>query len=371
MLALERYVGLDRDLEVLPSETEVSARIKRRQPMTRPELAVLLAYSKIALYSEIIDSPVIDDPYLSRVLADYFPKSMREQFAGEIETHTLRREIISTMLTNAIINRGGSTFITRLKEQTGRGARSVAFSFAAAMGVFRLSEFFSRIDALDGKVDGQRQLSLYMLLQDILRHQTAWFIRYCDFSEGLSTLIDRYRSGIDKLAASTDTIFDEWLNARLEESHQSLLTTDVSEDVAHRFAVLKALSDGPDIIALAIKLDRDEIEVGKEYYAASSYFRIDELRARSQSQQQSDYYTRIAIGSTLNAAAASIKAITQQVFEMEIDANGEVGFETWRSTWKTDVDRARNGIDEILDGNDLTLAKLTVAVAQLRELAES
>ncbi|HKJ63305.1 MAG TPA: NAD-glutamate dehydrogenase domain-containing protein, partial [Hyphomicrobiales bacterium] len=371
MASLERNVGLERELENLPSDTEVRARIKRNQPMTRPELAVLLAYSKIALYSEIIDSQIIDDPYLSRVLADYFPKSMRDQFADEIETHTLRREIISTMLTNGIINRGGSTFITRLKEQTGRGARNIAFAFAATMGVFHLSEFFHQIDALDGKVDGQRQLSLYKLLQDIVRKQTAWFIRHGDFSAGLSSLIDRYRSGIDNLAASIDTLFDEWLSERLEASQQSLLTADVSKEVARRFAVVKALSDGPDIISLAVKMDRDEIEIGRVYYAASSFFRMDELRVRSESHQQSDYYTRIAISSTLNAAAVAIKAITQQVFEAEAGVDGGASFETWRSAREADVDRARNGIDEILDGGDLTLAKLTVAVAQLRELAES
>jgi glutamate dehydrogenase len=210
-----------------------------------------------------------------------------------------------------------------------------------------------------------------MLLQDILRHQTAWFIRYGDFSEGLSSLIDRYRSGIDNLAASIDTLFDEWLTERLEQSQKSLMTDDVSEEIARRFAVLKALSDGPDIISLAIRMERDEIAIGRVYYAASSYFRMDELRARSQSDQQPDYYTRIAIGGTLNAAAAAIKAITQQVFETEVDGDGEAGFERWRSAREADVDRARNGIDEILDGGDLTLAKLTVAVAQLREIAEN
>ncbi len=369
MLALERSVGLDRDLEALPSDSEVSARIKRRQPMTRPELSVLLAYSKIALYSEIVDSPIIDDPYLSRVLAEYFPLSMREQFASEIETHTLRREIIATMLANSIINRGGSTFITRLKEQTGRGARNVAFAFAATMRVFRLSEFFSQIDALDNRIDGQCQLSLYMLVQDILRQQTIWFIRYGDFSNGLSSVIDRYRSGIDNLAASIETIFDDSLMTRLKKAQNSLHTTAVSEEIARRFSVIDALRDGPDIISLAIKLERDEIDVARVYYAASSYFRIDELRVRSDSHTQTDYYNRIAVSSTLNAAAAAIKAIVLQVFE-DTASGQEANFGKWRAARETDVDRARNGIDEILDSAELTLAKLTVAVAQLRELSE-
>ena len=67
---------------------------------------------------------------------------MRERFHDEIETHALRREIIATMLANGIINRGGSTFVVRLKEETGRSAEDIAYAFAAAMGVFRLAGYF-------------------------------------------------------------------------------------------------------------------------------------------------------------------------------------------------------------------------------------
>jgi glutamate dehydrogenase len=369
MAALEHNGGLDRELERLPSDVEVAARIERRQPMTRPELAVLLAYAKIALYAELVDSPILDDPYLSRVLADYFPKSMRDRFSHEIETHALRREIITTMLANAIINRGGSTFTVRLKEQTGRDARSVAFAFAVAMGVFKLPDFLSQIDHLDGRIDGQRQLSLYLLVQDILRHQTTWFMRNGDFSQGLSSMIERYREGMDTLAASIDTIFDDWLIARLEDLQKSLQAKDVSNDLARRFAVLKTLGDGPDIISLAIKLDRPDAEVARIYYLVSSYFRIDEMRTMSEQHAQPDYYDRIAILSTLHAAASALRAIVETIFTAE--EGTQPSFENWREHHEHNAKRARNGIDEILDGSQITLAKLTVAVAQLRELADS
>ncbi len=369
MAALEKTSGLDRELEKLPGNAEIGARIERRQPLTRPELSALLAYSKIALYSELIDSAILDDPYLSRVLAEYFPRSMRERFCGEIETHALRREIIATMLSNEIINRGGSTFTVRLKEQTGRDARSVAFAFAAVMGAFRLSEFFAQIDALDGKVDGQRQLSLYMLVQDILRHQTAWFMRHGDFSAGLSSLISRYRDGIDRLAASIEEIFDEALLGRLAELQRSILDMEISEDVARRFAVLKALGDGPDIILLAERLERPETDIAKLYFEISSYFRIDEMRARIETQDQPDYYNRTAVMSTLNAATSALRMILEDIFASGAADAG--GFKAWRADRESGVRRTRSGIDEVLDSRELTLAKLTVAIAQLRELAES
>ncbi|NJM33611.1 MAG: NAD-glutamate dehydrogenase [Rhodomicrobium sp.] len=232
MNALENIELLDRTIEQLPSDAEIAERRQKRQPLTRPELAVLLAYSKIALYAELIASPVLDDPYLSRVLADYFPAPMRERFREEIETHALRREIIATMLANGVINRGGSTFINRLKEETGREAEDIASAFAAAIGAFRLVDLYATIDALDGKMDGQRQLSLYLMVQDILRRQTAWFLRHGNFKDGLSSLIERHRKGLDDLAAAIDSIFDEWLMGRLEDAQNRLAAEGLSPELA-------------------------------------------------------------------------------------------------------------------------------------------
>ncbi len=368
MHALENADLLDRTIEQLPSDVEVADRIKRRQPLTRPELAVLLAYSKISLYSSLIESQVLDDPYLSQVLAEYFPAPMRERFREEIETHALRREIIATTLANSVINRGGSTFVVRLREETGHETADIAYAFAAAMGAFRLADFYAIIDSLDGLVDGQRQLSLYLLVQDVLRRQTAWFLRHGYFREGLSSLIERYRAGLDALAGSIESIFDEWLIGRLEDMQARLSADDVPPELAKRLAILNALTDGPDIISLAVKLDRPVAEVARVYFRAGSHFRVDELRAASEKLGQSDYYSRLAVNSTLNAVASAQRAIAEQIFATT--ANGGPNFEAWLVENQLAAKRARGSLDEILNGSELTLAKLTVAVAHFRELAE-
>ncbi|MGB0084582.1 MAG: NAD-glutamate dehydrogenase [Rhodomicrobiaceae bacterium] len=368
MHALEDADLLDRGIEQLPSDAEVAERAKRRQPLTRPELAVLLAYAKIALYSGLIQSPVLDDPYLSQVLADYFPRPMRERFRQEIETHALRREIIGTMLANSVINRGGSTFVIRLQEETGHETADIACAFAAAMGAFRLRDFYAAIDALDGKVDGQCQLSLYMQVQDVLRRQTAWFLRHGDFQDGLSFLIERYREGLDALGASIESICDEWLIGRLEDMQTRLSAEEVPPDLAKRLAILNALTDGPDIISLAIRLGRSVDEVAQVYFWTGSHFRVEELRAASEKLGQSDYYSRLAVNSTLNAVASAQRAIVEMIFAAT--AIGAPDFEAWHMANCHAAKRARESLDEILNGSELTLAKLTVAVAHFRELAE-
>ncbi|WP_088348199.1 MULTISPECIES: NAD-glutamate dehydrogenase [Rhodomicrobium] len=369
MHALEQTELLDRAIEQLPSDAELAERRQKRQPLTRPELAVLLAYSKIALYFELIDSPVVDDPYLSRVLADYFPAPMRERFHDEIETHALRREIVATVLANAVINRGGSTFIVRLKEETGRDAEEIAYAVAAAIGVFRLTEFGKMIDALDGKIDGARQISLYLLVQDVLRRQTAWFLRQGNFQEGLSTLIERYQTGLDRLSGAIGDLFDEGMNARLAEAEERLVVEEVPQPLARRLALLGALTSAPDIVALAVKLDRSELSVGRVYFEASSFFRIDEIRAASEHLGQADHYSRLAVNSTLDAVASAQRAIVEKVFASAAEGR-EPSFAAWAEANQAAVERARRSLNDILNGSELTLAKLTVAVAHFRELAE-
>jgi glutamate dehydrogenase len=368
MSALEATGLLNREIEHLPADAQLAERRQKHQALTRPELAVLLAWSKIALYAELIGSSVVDDPYLSRVLADYFPQSMRKRFREEIETHALRREIIATMLSNGAINRGGSTFVIRLKEETGRSAEDVARAFAAAMVSFRLEDFYRIIDELDGRIDGQRQLSLYLLVQNVLRRQTSWFLRHGDFRDGLSSLISRYRDGLDVLTGAIESIFDDWLIARLEELQTRLTADDFPATLARRFAVLKALTDGPDIISLAHKLGRAEIDIARHYFEVGSHFRVDEMRSSSEQHAPSDYYDRLAVNSTLGAVASAQRAIVEKIVSA---AGAETpGFQGWATANQVAVERARKSIDEILDGSELTLAKLTVAVAQLRELAE-
>ncbi len=144
MHELETRGLLDRDLEALPGDVELASRARRDASLTRPELAVLLAYAKMDLELALTASPLPDDPYMQRVLEAYFPSLLRQRFAAEIDSHQLRREIIATSLANEIINRGGSTFVVRLSEETGSALPDVACAFVAVRDIFDLDRLFRR-----------------------------------------------------------------------------------------------------------------------------------------------------------------------------------------------------------------------------------
>jgi glutamate dehydrogenase len=368
MQMLELRGLLDRGIEALPSDLDLAERRQQRQPLTRPELAALLAYAKIGLYHDLIGSGVPDDPYLSRVLADYFPETMRGRFTAEIATHRLRREIIATMLANATINRGGSTFVVRLAEETGREAGEIAYAYATAMGVFNLAALLAEIDTLDNKVDGEWQLRLYLLIQDVIRRQTAWFLRHGRFQDGLSSVIERYRHGLGMIAAQLDVFQDERQRSQTAAAIEDFASHGVPADLARRIATVAALSAAPDIVSLAEKLKRPEVDVGRLYFQIGAELRLDELRLASEKLGQTDHFNRLAVNSTLESIAAAQRALAAKVYTLA--DGGAPDFEAWRERHQAAFNRAQKSLDEILGGGELTLAKLTVAVAHLRDLAQ-
>ena len=147
---LEARGLLDRAVEFLPDDMQLAERRRRSQPFTRPELSVLLAYAKLSLYDDLLESTVPDDPYLGRELGRYFPKEIAERFPDALDHHRLRREIIATQLANSMINRGGPSLIVRIADQTGATPAGIASAFAAVRDSYGMT-------ALNAEIDRTRQ----------------------------------------------------------------------------------------------------------------------------------------------------------------------------------------------------------------------
>src|SRR5262245_48464315 len=152
MQTLEQRGQLDRALEFLPDDMEIAERRRRAQALTRPELAVLLAYAKLALNHDLLESSVPDDPYLGRELGRYFPKTLGERFPDALDRHRLRREIIVTQLANSMINRGGPALVVRIADQTGASADRIAAAFAAVRDSYGMTGLNTEIDTLDSRI---------------------------------------------------------------------------------------------------------------------------------------------------------------------------------------------------------------------------
>ncbi len=366
MQMLEKEGRLDRAVETLPSDAAFPERYEAGASLTRPELAVLLAYAKIGLEDDLVHSSVPADPYLGRALFAYFPPIMRERFASEIENHQLRREIIATSLANGIINSGGLTFAVRLIEETGNSPEDIAYAFAAVMAVYQIQTIYEGIDALDCKIDGQSQLCLYRRVRDLLRRQTAWFLRHNRFKGGLEPEIARYRDGAGYLITNMAAVLPELASARLQEEEARLRGEGLPADLAMRIAAMEPLSQALDIVRVANDVQAPIAAVAKIVFAIRDEFHLDELASASEALAAGDYFNRLAINSCLASIASAQRALARSVI---VTCPQGAGFEAWKKANEAEAARVANSLAGMLTGRALTLAKLTVGVAQLRDLA--
>ncbi len=159
---MERLGLLDRAIEFLPDDEEFRVREAAGEGLTGPELAVLLAYSKIWLMKDLSSSNLADDPYFSKAVITYFPPQLREKYREAIEKHPLRPQIISTVTANRLINIAGITFVFRAMEETGASAVEVVRAASAAMEIFGIEEFWNEVNALDNVIPCGAQVTLHL-----------------------------------------------------------------------------------------------------------------------------------------------------------------------------------------------------------------
>jgi glutamate dehydrogenase len=365
---LEKRGHLDRAVEYLPDDAQLAERRRRAEPFTRPELAVLLAYAKLTLDEDLLESAVPDDPYLARELGRYFPKAIAEHFPDALEHHRLRREIIATQLGNSMINRGGPSLIVRIADQTGAAPAAIAAAFAAVRDSFGMTALNTAIDGLDNIVPGKLQLELYAAVQDLLLDRIIWFLRNVDLSKGLAEVVAHYRDGIAAVEAALDgALSDDSLGARAARKAK-LVEAGVPEDLAGRLSNLPSLTAAPDIVLVADRTGKAIGEVAATYFAAGAFFRLDRITSAAGNIPIADYFDRLA----LDRARDSIGDAERRLAAAMVGngAAGAAAVEAWVTPRHDEVERIRQAIHDIANSG-LTLSKLAVAASLLGDLVKN
>ena len=365
---LEARGLLDRGVEYLPDDMQLSERRRRSEPFTRPELSVLLAYAKLTLYDDLLESAVPDDPYLARELVRYFPRAIAARYPDALEHHRLRREIVATHLANSMINRGGPSLIVRIADQTGAAPASIASAFAAVRDSYGMTALNSAIDGLDNAIPGKLQLDLYAAVQDLLLDRIIWFLRNVEPSLGLADVVAHYRDGIAAVAAALDGAVSQDIRNARAARRQELTAAGVPDELAGRLADLRALAAAPDIVLVADRTGKPVGEVAATYFAAGTFFRLDRIASAASNIPIADYFDRLALDRARDSIGDAERRLTAAMV-----GNGAVGagaVEAWVAPRKSEVERIRMAIHEIANSG-LTLSKLSVAASLLGDLVKN
>ncbi len=378
MARLEQAGKLDRKVEGLPGSEKLSELATSGLGLTRPELAVLTAYGKLELDAEIVGGKSPDDPFFEETLVRYFPAPMAV-YEDEMNRHRLRREIISTILSNEIVNMCGATFGARLKQSAECDTDALVTAFEAARRVFRLDEAWDAVSALDYKIPAAAQLALYGEIQVVLRRQTFWLARRARNSiGGVQALIDAYRPAADALRTQGATVLSSFGKDRYEERAQDFIALGAPEDLARAVAMLRPLTATSDIGDLANVAGWEAPSMARLYHQVGLALGFDRLRQAAGSLVTRDHFERLAVRRliedlmTEQATLAGAVARSCEPADGADEARAARAVADWIGPRAGIVEQVRRTIDEIEQGGQgWSFAKLTIANVALRDLATS
>ncbi|MFF7384572.1 NAD-glutamate dehydrogenase [Streptomyces griseoluteus] len=366
---LVREGHLNRALEFLPTDRQIRERLNQGQGLTSPETAVLLAYTKITVAEELLHTSLPDDAYLRGLLHAYFPTALRERFAEVIDSHPLRREITTTVLVNDTVNTGGTTYLHRLREETGASLEEIVRAQTAARAIFSSSPVWDAVEALDNRVDAAVQTRIRLHSRRLVERGTRWLLnnrpqplQLAETVEFFADRVEQVWQQMPKLLRGADL---EWY----QHVYDELSAAGVPAELATRVAGFSSAFPALDIVSVADRTGKEPLDVAEVYYDLADRLHITQLMDRIIELPRADRWQSMARASIREDLYAAHAALTADVLAA---GNGtstpEQRFKAWEEKNAPILSRARATLEEIRSSDAFDLANLSVAMRTMRTL---
>lgn len=251
IVGLETRGRLDRVLEFLPSDEEQVVRLAQGQGLTRPELAVVMAYAKSELKDVLAASKIIKDNYLAQQVTTAFPATLEQQYPDELHGHRLRREIVATEYANEMVNYMGITYVQRMMESTGSSAGQVVQAYTAARDIFGMLPLWKALEALDYKVPSKLQMTMMKRVMRMVRHASRWLLQQRYENVSTEELVQHFESGVEAVTNSLQSLLSGDLAELWEKSYGEFEAEGVPIELAKQIASTDELYFALDIVDVA------------------------------------------------------------------------------------------------------------------------
>ncbi len=365
---LEQNANLSRSLEFLPLNDELLSRQQTGKGLTRPELAVLLAYCKTLLKSELLASDVPEDKYIAMDLVTAFPQLLRDKYEKEMFSHRLKREIIAMQISNAVINDMGLGFIHRLQDETGATVPDIIRGYIAAREIFRANRFREAVNALDFIVPADIQVKMLHELNRLVRRGTRWFLRHRIGSMDVEEVIKHFTPKMRLVKEGLHHALQGSSEEYLLEFTKELMAENVPEETALITAQMGAMFSALDIVDAAISHNIPVENVTITYYAVGARLELGWFREQIKLHPVANHWDSLARAAIRDDLDRQQRNLTVAIMMMQPDVHDvEAQIDAWMAQHKVMLDRWRHMIAEL---KTLTKREFTMYSVALRELME-
>jgi glutamate dehydrogenase len=368
---LEARGQLDRALEYLPSDEEFAERKARGMGLTRPELSVLLSYSKIELFQQLLDSDVPEDPYLSKELELYFPTPLRERFTANMQRHRLKREIIATQVTNSIVNRMGATFVLRMTEDTGEAPAEVAKAFTIAREILDARQWWAELDRLSFRIDADQQMQVQLTIWNVLRAFTRWLLNLPGQHLNIAASVAKFGPGLKQVLGALPSLVADADGREYAQAAIRLQQGGFSEGFATTLSRLPALTAALDIVDAADAGHWPVERVGKVYFDLGEALHLKWFRDQIEALPVDGRWHANARGALRDELNEQHRALTVQLLQRDETTESAQLVPQWLDRCAASMEMVRGMLAEMRSQRTLDYPTASVAIRRLSQLVNA
>jgi glutamate dehydrogenase len=368
---LERDGDLDPVVEFLPGKEEIDERLLAGQGLTAPELSVLLAYVKIRLFQQLLASDLPIESLQGEELAEYFPTLLRERFRKIMPAHRLAPDIISTELANEIVNRAGTTFVFRLREETGAGPADIARAYMIARQVFDMPEVWAEVEALDNVVAAELQTELLLEGRKLVERASRWLLRNRPQPLDVDANVGYFTEGARAVAQVIPELIPEDARKLVESEVGRHVGGGVPEGLARRLALYNELLSALDIIEVATSEQLSVEDVSTVYFSLGEQLDLHWMRDEIIALPRENRWQTLARAALRDDLQTQERILTRDVLrEQSQQADAASRIAAWMTHNAASVARCRQVLADLRSGSKTDFAMLSVAMREIRSLHE-
>jgi glutamate dehydrogenase len=366
---LEQVALLDREIEHLPSEEALAARRGERRGLTSPELATIVAYCKIHLYVQLLESDLPEDPSLVADLERYFPEPLPERYAQQMRDHRLRRELVATIVSNQLVDRAGMTFAFRLGEETGASSPALARAYAVARDVFAMRDFWADVEALDNRIEAGTQLAMLIEGRRLVERATRWLVRSRGRAEiDVAAATARFAPGARALAHALPGVLQGADREAFQDRLVELAAAAAPPGLARRVASMPALLSVFDIVEDGELTGAPQPVVMAVYFGIGSRLGLDWLRDRILELPRNDRWQALARAALRDDLYQMHRALTRGVLARGTTLGAPAAIDNWLAANREAVERSQRVVGDVQAARTYDTTTLPVALRELKNL---
>lgn len=359
---LEASGRLDRKVEGLLSSEELLRRGQENRGLTRPELAVVLSMSKLALQDAAEDLRLAEDKIVERELYDAFPKPMRKPHADAIRNHRLRNEILATRVANRLVNRLGPSAALDLTEEEGASLAQVVAAFLVAERLLDLPKLWDEIEQTP--LPEMVRVELFSIAANSVRSHLSDILRAAGAETSVSAMCRLFEPGVRKIAAATGKLIRSEVRNEAAARRERLISLGATDDIVRGLVRLYEIDGIFGLAALAHRKKLDELTLARAYTKLGEALGIDWAHQQIARFNPADQWERLLTA----GLARDFEQLRIDFLSRVRSRNPDEAVEQWIAAQGARLEQFRNLIDRARNEGAVSASMLAQIAAQARIL---